>query len=283
MRTSQLLKTARAAWRGIVLAASLVEVLLRFTILRLKRGKALNLRDRAEWLHEACVIIVRRLSMGVSVSGSMPTRGLIVSNHLSHLDILLYAAALPCVFVSKSEVLDWPMFGILARCGGTIFVERSRAHGVSHPARRIADALRFGIPVILFPEGTSTDGGSVLPFRSALFEPAIVTKSPIRAAAIGYSVSDGDEADLCYYGQITFFPHLLSVLARKSAQGNIVFGEEVQGIDRKTTAGAAWKAVARMREREIGIPVPGSEDHLGGQQEQAYAIGMGNQRATSSH
>jgi 1-acyl-sn-glycerol-3-phosphate acyltransferase len=281
MRSFQVLKAARATWRGIVLAFSLLEVLSRFALLRLKRGRALNLRDRAEWLHKACETILQRLSMGVSLSGSMPTSGLIVSNHLSHLDILLYATALPCIFVSKSEVLDWPMFGILARCGGTIFVERSKVHGVNHPARKLADVLRSGIPVILFPEGTSTDGGSVLPFRSAFFEPAIVTQSPIRAAAIGYSVSDGNEADLCYYGEIAFFPHLVSVLSRKRAQGHIVFGEEVAGIDRKTTASAAWKAVVRMRERKIGIAV--SEDHPGGQKEHAYPTRTGNQRASSSH
>ena len=259
MRASALLKTARSTCRGIVLAISLLEVLSRFAILRVKRGKTLSLRDRAEWLHRACETIVRRLSMSVSASVSHPARGLVVSNHLSHLDILLYAAVMPCVFVSKSEVLDWPMFGILARCGGTIFVERSRIHGVNHPARKIAEVLKVDIPVILFPEGTSTDGSTVMPFRSALFEPAIVTHSPIRTAAIAYSLSDGVEADLCYYGKITFFPHLLSVLARKSALGTIEFGNEVRASDRKIAADVARREIIAMRERMTGTPVSESE------------------------
>ena len=246
-------------YRGTVLVVSLLEVLTRFAILRIQRGTELSLRDRAEWLHRACAIIARRLSMDVSASGPLPQDGLLVSNHLSHLDILLYAAVAPCVFVSKSEVLKWPMFGILARCGGTIFVERSRIHSVHDPGREIADAIRDGIPVILFPEGTSTDGGAVLPFRSALFEPAIVARATILPAAIAYSVSDGVEADLCYYGDMTFFPHLLTVLARKHVEGRIIFGSEVRANHRKTAASAAWKEVVAMRERMAGASISESE------------------------
>jgi len=259
MRLSSLPKTTKATVRGVVLAVSLVEVLSRFAFLRIKRGKALSLRDRAVWLHQACGIILRRLSMEVSVSGSIPKGGLVVSNHLSHLDILLYAAVMPCVFVSKSEVLAWPMFGILARCGATIFVERSRVHGVNHPAHQIAEVLRREIPVILFPEGTSTDGSIVLPFRSALFEPAIVTHSSIRCAAVAYSASDGVEADLCYYGEIAFFPHLLGVLARKSVEGKIAFGEDIRADDRKTASNTSWRKVAAMRKDIKRAPVSNNE------------------------
>jgi len=197
--------------------------------------------------------------MEVSVSGSIPKGGLVVSNHLSHLDILLYAAVTPCVFVSKSEVLAWPMFGILARCGGTIFVDRGRVHGVNHPAHQIAEVLRRDIPVILFPEGTSSDGSAVLPFRSALFEPAIVTHSSIRCAAVGYSASDSVEADLCYYGEITFFPHLLDVLARKRVGGTIVFGEEIHADDRKAAANRSWGEVVAMRKEMKRVPISENE------------------------
>jgi len=188
--------------------------------------------------------------MRVNVSGPLPASGLVVSNHLSYLDILLYAAAMPCTFVSKSEVLGWPMFGVLARCGGTIFVERTRVHGVNDPARGITEALKSGIPVILFPEGTSTDGATVLPFLSALFEPAVETRSVIHPAAIGYSLADGVEADLCYYGDITFLPHLLGALAHEGVESKIIFENEAQThSNRKIAAKAAWKHVVSLRER----------------------------------
>jgi lyso-ornithine lipid O-acyltransferase len=231
-----------------VLLCSLLDVLSRFALLRFKHGSRLSLRQRADWLHSACAIIVRRLSMPACVYGSLPKNGLVVSNHLSYLDILFYASVMPCVFVSKAEVLRWPIFGLLARCGGTIFVERRRVHGVDEPARRIAEALKLGIPVILFPEGTSTDGSTVLPFRSSLLEPAIGAQSPVYPAAIGYSLADGVEADLCYFGGATFFPHLLRALAFRGIEAKIVFQEQA-GIypDRKTAARAAWEHVVALR------------------------------------
>jgi lyso-ornithine lipid O-acyltransferase len=209
----------------------------------------LTYRQRAYWLHSACKIIVRRLSMKVAPSGIPPTAGLVVSNHLSYLDILFYASLMPCVFVSKSEVLSWPMFGILARCGGTIFVERNRTHGVNTPAAKIVEALSLGIPVILFPEGTSTDGSVVLPFRSALFEPAIATQASVLPAAIRYSLADGVEADLCYYGNITFAPHLLKALSRRQVVAEIAFDNETSVYDdRKVAAREARQDVVALRE-----------------------------------
>ena len=188
--------------------------------------------------------------MKAAASGPLPTSGLIVSNHLSHLDILLYAAVMPCIFVSKSEVLSWPMFGILARCGGTIFVERSRRHGVGDPAVSIASALTAGIPVVLFPEGTSSDGITVLPFHSSFLQPAITTAAPVIPAAIAYSVAAGAEVDLCYYGDITFFPHLMSVLEHDDVEGRIMFSDKhVVYTDRKAAAKASWSDVVSLRER----------------------------------
>ena len=242
-----------ALYRGFLLALSLLGVLVRFWILRLRRGRSLSLRDRAEWLHRACSIILRRIPMGASKSGPIPARGLIVSNHLSHLDILLYAALMPCIFVSKSEVLGWPVFGVLARCGGTIFVERHRRHGVGDPATLVASALTAGIPVVLFPEGTSTDGGAVLPFHSSLLQPAIATCTPVVAAAVAYSVPGGVEADLCYYGDISFFPHLLGVLGRDGVEGHVAFSETPRTYsDRKTAANEARLDVVLLREKRVG-------------------------------
>jgi lyso-ornithine lipid O-acyltransferase len=254
MRLARIQKIAKGAWKALVLFFSLLDVLARFAILRLRHRNALSLERRAEWLHSACRTITRRLSMSISASGSLPAGGLVLSNHLSYLDILFYASLMPCIFVSKSEVLSWPLFGILARCGGTIFVERDRAHGVGEPAEKMAGALRLGVPVILFPEGTSTDGSTVLPFRSALLQPAITTRTPIVSAAVAYSLADGIEADLCYYGEITFFPHLLGALSRTGIEARIAFDCEARVYpDRKIAAQAAWQRVAALREG-LGVP-----------------------------
>jgi lyso-ornithine lipid O-acyltransferase len=182
-------------------------------------------------------MIVRRLSMRVSFTGPLPSSGLIVSNHLSYLDILFYSSVTPCIFVSKSEVLAWPLFGILARCGGTIFVERGRGAVIESVSREMAKVLEEGIPVILFPEGTSTDGSSVLKFYPSLFECAVKTGMSVSPSAIAYEALDAREAELCYYGDITFGPNLFGVLSCKDVQARIAFPPHgVSYQDRKSAA-----------------------------------------------
>jgi 1-acyl-sn-glycerol-3-phosphate acyltransferase len=224
-------------------------VLLRFAVLRVRNGGNVSTRHRALWLHRACRMIVRRLSMRVSVSGPLPDSGLVVSNHLSYLDILFFSSVMPCVFVSKSEVISWPLFGVLARCGGTIFVERGRGVVIESVSRQIAAALEAGIPVVLFPEGTSTDGQSVLTFFPSLFEAAVRNNSSVFPAAISYETAGGCEADLCYYGDDTFAPHLLSVLAHRNLHARIAFPDRGKIYsDRKSAARESREQVVVYRQ-----------------------------------
>lgn len=220
---------------------------MRFGLLRLRYGSRLSLQQRAAWLHQACSLIVRRLNLRVNVIGQLPNTGLVASNHLSYLDILFYASQLPCIFVSKSEVRSWPMFGILARCGGTIFIERGRASVLDSISRRVHEALDAGLPILLFPEGTSTDGSTVLPFFPALFEAAVQASAPITPAAIAYSADDATEADLCYYGDITFATHLPTAMARRGVQASIAFATPAKYPDRKTAAKSAQEQVLALR------------------------------------
>src|SRR5260370_31620661 len=114
------------AVRMAVLITSLVEVLGRFVpVYLLSRGRVPAAR-RAAWLHASCTRIARRLALAPSVSHAQAAdgAGLTVSNHLTYLDILVYGAAPPFLFLAKSEVRGWPLLGTLARLGGTIFVDR---------------------------------------------------------------------------------------------------------------------------------------------------------------
>lgn len=190
---------------------------------------------------------MRRLSLRVLTTGPLPDSGLVASNHLSYLDILFYASQLPCIFVSKSEVRSWPIFGILARCGGTIFIERGRATVLDAISTQLGEALAAQLPILLFPEGTSTDGSTVLPFFPALFETAVQTKAPITPAAIAYSARDATEADLCYYGDITFATHLPTAMARRGLTAQIAFATPTGYPDRKTAAKAARQQTIALR------------------------------------
>jgi 1-acyl-sn-glycerol-3-phosphate acyltransferase len=163
--------------------------------------------------------------MGVRLEcrGWLPTRGLICSNHLSYLDILAYAAATPCIFISRSDVRRWPVFGWCARWGGTLFIDRQSRASTEHVARQMAEALEAGVPILLFPEGTSTDGSSVLRFHPSLLEPAIHQELEITAAAISYRFREGQERDICWYGDSRFVAHLLRNLGRKGVESEVEF------------------------------------------------------------
>lgn len=199
-------------------------------------------------MQKSCQLVLQRLAITLTAEGPLPQHGLIVSNHLGYLDILLHAAAGPRVFVSKSDVRSWPIFGWLAQCGGTIFIERGSRASATEAAMEIEYALRNEIPVVLFPEGTSTDGTTLLPFHTFLFEPAIESESQVTASALSYESDGAEECDLCYYGDVHFVPHLLEVLGRKSIRAKIRFDRKPRMYsNRKYAANDTWERVARLR------------------------------------
>lgn len=181
-------------------------------VLRAIAGKNSH-AERAAWLHRWCAFLLRRLSIDLKVCGRIPDRGLIVCNHLSYLDIIVFSALAPCAFVSKREVRAWPIFGLFAAIAGTIFVDRSRPALAQKSVEEMQATLNSGVRVVLFPEGTSTGGDTVLPFKPALFESAIETQQPITAAHLRYKPDGGDASRLvCYWGEMTFLPHLLRLM-----------------------------------------------------------------------
>ncbi|HTZ89379.1 MAG TPA: lysophospholipid acyltransferase family protein [Alloacidobacterium sp.] len=233
--------------RLIGLFFTLLLLFLRFAWLCVRRRR-LTLVDRAEWLQASCARVMRRLSISLTTEGPLPGTGLIVSNHLSYLDILLHAAAGPRIFVSKAEVRSWPIFGWLARFGGTIFIVRGSRSAATEAAIGIEYALRSGITVVLFPEGTSTDGTTLLPFHSFLFEPAIEAESLVTAAAVSYEADGAEERDLCYYGDVSLVSNLLHVLRHKSIRGRIRIDARPRTYsNRRQAANDTWERVARLR------------------------------------
>ncbi|MGA7884401.1 MAG: lysophospholipid acyltransferase family protein [Acidobacteriaceae bacterium] len=247
---------ARAALRLLILSCTLLEISIRFALLRLRRGSRITLRDRADWLHRSCRLVLRRIGMGTACRGPRPARGLICANHLSYLDIVVCAAAAPCVFVSKREVKSWPAFGFFARCGGTIFLDRQSRTSADAAAAEMAEAMDAPVPVLLFPEGTSTDGSEVLRFHPTLLEPAIQKGLEIAAAAIAYRVRGGEERDACYYGDISFVRHLLRTLGRSGIVADVEFyPDSLVYSERKAAALDLHDKVDAMRRRMMRDPV----------------------------
>jgi 1-acyl-sn-glycerol-3-phosphate acyltransferase len=181
----------------------------------------------------------------------------LASNHTSWLDIIVITSFLPVVFVAKQEVSNWPFFGWLAQLQRSIFVNREKKQEVHKPIGLIADALLSGEVVTLFPEGTSTDGTDVSPFRSALVGavhetlrratdlPAVT----IQPLAITYIGASGKLAVWAREDEIAFFPHLLQVAALRQIDVLLTWGEPITAdtkSDRKELTRQLEGAVRRL-------------------------------------
>jgi 1-acyl-sn-glycerol-3-phosphate acyltransferase len=235
--------------RAVTLAVALVLVVLRFWLARL-RGP-MTLERRALWLRTAASTVLAALGIRYSVEGRPATHGLVVSNHLSYLDVLILSAAMPCFFVAKAEIDDWPYFGKAARSGGTIFVDRSSLTSAMSVADQMTERLKLPIPipVLLFPEGTSTDGAQLLRFHSRLIDPATSIGAPITTAAVRYVIEGGvPERELCWYGDESFATHMWKVLGVAGFSAVVRFGEPRIYTDRRIAADETRAEITAMRE-----------------------------------
>lgn len=160
-----------------------------------------------QWFGEA-------MGLDVRIEGTPVPRGVLyVANHLSWLDILALGGATPSCFVSKDDVDGWPLVGMLARIGGTIFIDRGSRRAARGQVDQLGQALLGRQPVALFPEGTTGDGIRLFPFRPALF--ASVAPPPpgivVQPVAIDYGAA---AAEICWTGDEDLGPNAKMILAR---------------------------------------------------------------------
>ncbi len=229
---SRLLDKVRMALTGTaVLAVTAVGIPLQWLFLKLKLPGRRTIPVLYHRFLLAC------LGVRVRVEGE-PATGrplLILSNHSSWLDIPVLGSRMPLFFVAKSEVENWPLVGMLARFQRTVFVNRQRRQETSAVNREIAVRLKEGDPVVLFAEGTSSDGNRVLPFRTALvgavrdaFEDADeVTVQPLSIAYVrlqGLPMGRVHRAKAAWFGDMELAPHLLEVLRHGAIDVVMTFG-----------------------------------------------------------
>jgi 1-acyl-sn-glycerol-3-phosphate acyltransferase len=225
---------ARSAIRSLLLPPLAAGCLGDFLL----SGASRSIRDRVRWLARASKRHAKWMGVRINVHGEIPRGGLIVANHVSYVDIVALSAVATCAFVSKKEVASWPLFGLYARLGGTVFVDRERRGAVAEVVLAMRERLDAGVPLTLFPEGTSSDGSDVLPFRSSLFEPVLEIGCPVTACALRYSLEGGSVADeVAYWRDMTLAPHLLNLLGKTGVTLDIHFGPSSRRSgDRKTLA-----------------------------------------------
>ena len=181
----------------------------------------------------------------------MRTAGVMVANHSSWLDIFALNAQTPVVFVAKAEVAGWPGIGVLARATGTLFIRREARTEATVQARTVSERLANGETLLFFPEGTSTDGRRVLPFKPVLFAgllgPGLPAGLAVQPVTLSWQAPAGEDSRFyAWWGSMDFGPHALAVLAaRRSGNVRITFHPPIRatGRDRKTLAAEAEIAV----------------------------------------
>jgi 1-acyl-sn-glycerol-3-phosphate acyltransferase len=232
------------------LAGEVILALMKFVALVTAHAGTPDRMTRARWLQSVCQRALRVFHIELRVIGPIPTSGLLVCNHLSYLDILILGATTPCVFVSKCEVRRWPVFGWFASLAGTLFLRRDRRSDVARMSRDMRRLLDTGALVVLFPEGTTSDGSTVLPFKSSLLEPATRQPHGLSAGFIEYALTDGGVAEeVCYWRDMTLAPHLLNLLGKRGLEARLRFTRLRQpSQDRKQLARQLHSEVVRLKE-----------------------------------
>ncbi|MBY0466749.1 MAG: 1-acyl-sn-glycerol-3-phosphate acyltransferase [Burkholderiales bacterium] len=186
--------------------------------------------------------MVQIMGVELHVMGSVPRGGpmLVVSNHVSWLDILVINAVSPARFVSKSDVKHWPLLGELISAAGTLFIERDKRRDAMRVVHHMADSLREGDVVAVFPEGTTGSGQTLLPFHANLLQAAISTDSPVKPVALTYldSATGLPSAAPVYVGDTSLLASIWRTLNATGVQARVTFGlkELSEGRDRRTWA-----------------------------------------------
>jgi 1-acyl-sn-glycerol-3-phosphate acyltransferase len=198
--------------------------------------------------------LLRILGIGLQVRGRPPVAGPVVlaANHISWLDIVVMHASRHCRFVSKSEVKHWPLIGTLATGAGTLYIERDKRRDALRVMHHMAESLRAGDMVAVFPEGTTSDGRALLPFHANLFQAAISAHAPVQPVALRY-VDDASGAislSPAYLDDDTLVGSVWRTLAGPPFTAVVSFGQPQlhEGRDRRRWAADLREEIAGLRE-----------------------------------
>jgi 1-acyl-sn-glycerol-3-phosphate acyltransferase len=197
-----------------------------------------------------CRIVARILHLDIHVAGKLPQPPfLLVSNHLSYVDVVVLGSLRAARFVAKQEVARWPVIGLLARSMKAIFIDRENRRHVIRVIPAIGEALAHGEGVILFAEGTTSPGERILTLKPALLQYAARNRYPVHYVTMSYATAP-DEAraqnSVCWWSDMTFVPHFWRLLALSRIRVDLVVGREtIRSHDRKVLASRLHTAMER--------------------------------------
>jgi 1-acyl-sn-glycerol-3-phosphate acyltransferase len=204
------------------------------------RDEARKLRYYLRSISRTSDLVLWLLNIRVTVYGDLRTVGpqLVVANHLSYLDVLVLFRFFPSLFVTSTEIRDTPVLGHICKLAGCFFVERRRDRRSQTTKHRELGAMlekfREGFSVFLFPEGTSSDGSTVLPFKGTFFQLAVDTETPVRPLCLKYLGANRDVPP--WYGDMTFPDHLFRVCLEDSIAVSVTVLPEIHGTEKMQLA-----------------------------------------------
>jgi 1-acyl-sn-glycerol-3-phosphate acyltransferase len=221
------------AWARLLMLAFVTGIFASYAAIVTASGMddVQRLRRRGALFGRWCRTVLRVAGIRRVARGRCPdTASLVIANHLSYLDVMVLGAETPMVFVAKSEVASWPVIGPLCAFVGTLFIDRSSRAGLPAVTNAVANLMAAGIRVMVFPEGTTTAGDRVLPFRPALLQPAVDRSAAVACATLWYETPPGSipaQSSVCWVGDAPFAPHVYGFLGLPSIDAYVSWSETV--------------------------------------------------------
>lgn len=249
MRAVRILGRSAALW--LATAAGLAAV---GAVLASGGPAARKDRHRARILRWWARAAARILGIRLRVEGPRPSGAfLLASNHLSYVDVVVIASQVDCTFVARADLARWPVLGALSRAAGILYVDRKNKRLLPRAIAEIGSALRGGRGVVVFPEGTTTAGEALAPLRAPLLEAATREGRGVHHARVRYRTLPGSPpaaSSVCWWGDMTFWKHLASLLGTPGFAARLDFGAApVLASDRKVVARELLVHLQRPRRR----------------------------------
>lgn len=229
-------KTLLAGYRLARLGAHLV----RGVVIVAWRFPNLSAAQKSERIQAWALALLAQVAIKFEVKGSPPESGpmLLVANHISWLDIAMLLAAGHCRFVAKSEIAHWPLLGLLTRAAGTLFIARESRRDAFRVVHHMAEELRSGQVLAIFPEGTTSDGRHMLPFHANLFQAAISAHAPVQPVALRFVDAATGQLSLapCYIDDDSLLGSVWRTLKAPPLCATLTFGAPQASIGRERRA-----------------------------------------------